>query len=250
MKIKLTGKYLEDIKGFLEEQGHILTEDNPELIVTHGGDGALLGAEREFPGIPKFPIRDKHTAPLCREHCLEKQLKLFFDGKLKKTELMKLRGECNGKSVSGINDVFIHNKNRINAVRYCVWIDDELYGEEIVGDGAGVATVHGSTAYYRSITHSIFRVGVGLAFSNSTELTNHLVLPEDSIIKIQITRGPAVMVADNSPELVELNEGDIAVISKNEEKAVVYGLDIFMCPKCRILRHSKKLRSAVVSNRL
>lgn len=250
MKIKLLGKYLEELKGLLEAQGHVLTNDKPDIIIVYGGDGALLGAEREFPGIPKFPIRDTHSSPLCREHALDRQLKLFQDGELKRKELIKIKGECNGKTISGINDVFIHNKNRISAVRYCVWINEELYGEEIIGDGAGVATVHGSTAYYRSITNSIFRVGIGLAFSNSTELTNHLVLPEDSIIKIQVTRGPATMVADNSPDIVELNEGDIAVISKTEDNAVICGLDMFMCPKCRILRHSKKLRSALVSNRL
>jgi len=242
MKIRLSGRYLEDIRPFLEAGSFEIVEKNPELIITHGGDGTLLGSEREFPGIPKFPIRDRRTAPLCHEHDYEKQIEALRSGLLKKTELMKIRGTAGNSSLSGMNDIFIHNKDRVSAVRYRVWINDELYAEEIVGDGAGVATVHGSTAYYRSITHSVFRVGIGLAFSNSTEVTNHMVLPEDSVIKILIIRGPAILAADNSPESIELNEGDEVTIAKIPDKVTVYGLDMFMCLKCRRLRYSRKYK--------
>ncbi|OGV52882.1 MAG: hypothetical protein A2017_17125 [Lentisphaerae bacterium GWF2_44_16] len=242
MRIKLTGRYLEDIKPFLESGGFELVEEAPELIITHGGDGTMLGSEREFPGIPKFPIRDRRTAPLCPEHDYEKQIEALRSGRLKKTELMKLAGISGSSKLSGMNDIFIHNKDRVSAVRYRVWINNVLYAEEIVGDGAGVATVHGSTAYYRSITHSVFRVGIGLAFSNSTEVTNHMVLPEDSIIKILILRGPAIMVADNSSECIDLNQGDEITIVKIPDQVTVYGLDMFMCQKCRRLRYSHKYK--------
>jgi len=238
-KIWAEGRYLEDIRPLLEKSGFLFSMKNPELIVTHGGDGALLGAERKYPGIPKFPIRDKRTAPLCAEHSYEKQTAMLKSGKLEKSKLIKIAGFFKDKSISGINDIFIHNLKHVSALRYKVWIDNELYADEIVGDGVGVSTVHGSTAYYRSITHSVFRVGIGLAFSNSTELTNHLVLPEDSEIKIRITRGPAVLVSDNSPESFELGEGDEVIVRKINEKAEIIGLDIFMCPECRLLRHPK-----------
>ena len=92
-------------------------------------------------------------------------------------------------------------------------------------------------SYYRSITHSIFRTGIGLAFSNSTELVNHLVLPENSRIHITILRGPSEMVADNSLETVQLDEGDEVTIQMSGECTPVLGLDIFMCPVCRKMRH-------------
>jgi NAD+ kinase len=212
MKIWLEGRYLEDIKPLLEKNGFSFSEESPDIIITHGGDGALLGAERTFPGTPKFPIRDRRTAPLCPRH---------------------------GKSIPAINDIFIHNRRHVSAIRYRVWIDNEMYADEIVGDGVGVSTVHGSTAYYRSITHSFFRVGIGLAFSNSTELTNHIVLNEGAEIEVEITRGPAVLNADNSPENIELTDGDRVIIKKIPRKAEIYGLDIFMCPECRIRRHPK-----------
>ncbi len=240
MKIKLSGKNLEDIVPLLEVMGFEMTKGKPELIVAHGGDGTLLMAERDFPTIPKLPLRDSRTAPLCAKHSYDKQLKMFCAGKTAKTELAKLSGEFGKYKIAGINDIFIHNLERVSALRYQVWIDEELYANEIVGDGVGLATVHGSTAYYRSITHSIFRVGLGLAFSNSTESVNHLVIPERSVVKIKIVRGPAIMVADNSPEKIKLVEGDEVSIRQSTEKAIIFGLENFMCRQCRILRHPHK----------
>lgn len=240
MKVKLVGKNLEDIKPLLHSCGLHLVDENPALIVAHGGDGTLLMSEREFPSVPKLPVRDSRTAPLCPEHSYQLQLNDFTGGRTAKVVLPKLVAEFKGQRVTGINDIFIHNFARESAVRYRVWINDELYSNEVVGDGAGVATVHGSTAYYRSITHSTFRVGLGLAFSNSTEVVNHLVIPEDAVVKIEIIRGPAVIVADNSPEQPIVEQGDNIVICKAVETATIYGLDKFMCPECRNLRHSAK----------
>lgn len=241
MKIALMGRYIEDIMSYFESKDFKITRKNPDLIIVHGGDGALLGAEREFPGIPKFPVRDIRTAPLCHEHSsYEKIFELLRKNKLVKSEIMKISASSGPFHVKAINDIFIHNLNPVSAIRYKVFIDGKPYGEEIVGDGVGVSTVHGSTAYYRSITHSIFWVGIGLAFSNSTELTNHLVLPEKTSIRIILTRGPAVLVADNSPDTLEMKAGDAVTIRKIQEKAITYGLDIFMCHKCRKLRHPRE----------
>lgn len=239
MKILLLGRDLKKIRSSLEEFPSLeLCTKNPDLIITYGGDGALLGAEREFPGILKFPLRDSTGDSLCKEHFSYRSiLRKLLHGELATTRLMKLSATCGKRKVKGINDVFVHNSNPVSAIRYRVWIDGQPYGEEIVGDGVGVSTVHGSTAYYRSITHSIFKTGIGLAFSNSTEVTNHLVLPEDTKIKIRILRGPAVLVADNNPETADLSESDEVLISRTDEYANICGLDIFMCPKCRKLRH-------------
>ena len=241
MKVKLIGKNLDDIIPLLEERSFELTTDDvPELVVAHGGDGALLDAERLFPGIPKLPLRDRQTAPLCDEHSYEKQLDDFCAGKTLKTENPKLRSSFEGKRMFGLNDIFIHNCNRGSAMRYRVWIDDELYANEIVGDAVGMATIHGSTAYYRSITHSIFKTGIGLAFSNSTEVVNHLVLPEDSVVRIKIVRGPGIMIADNSPDVIEIPQGSEVAIYKADSVATIYGLDKFMCQDCRLLRHPRQ----------
>lgn len=240
MNIFLTGRNLDSIRQELTDAGFPITDsaDQADLIVTYGGDGTLLGAEHDYPGKMKFPIRDCEAAPHCPEHSTEKLIEALRSGTLKTTFLPKICGCANGRSLKAINDVFIHNRNYVSAMRYIVWIDGERYGNEVVGDGVGLSTVHGSTAYYRSITHSIFRTGIGLAFSNSTELVNHLVLPETSVIRVRILRGPCEMVADNSSERIEMNEGDDGVIRLCPEQAPMLGLDAFMCPECRLLRHN------------
>ncbi len=238
MKVKLVGKNLDGIIPYLEKY-QIEIDDKSDLILIHGGDGSLLGAERKYPNLIKFPIRDAKTAPLCKKHNYDYQINQLHKSQLQETNLPKLVAQVNDKQTLGINDIIIHNADRVSAVRYKVFINDKLYAEDIVGDGICVATVHGSTAYYRSITHSIFQVGIGLAFNNSTELTNHLVINDNSKITVQILRGPALVTADNSRDFLALATSDIVTISKSDQFAKTLGLDFFMCPDCRKIRHSR-----------
>lgn len=241
MKIKLVGKNLDDIRPLLEKFGFEEVERDFSLVIAHGGDGALLGAEREFPGIPKLPIRDARTAPLCPEHRCDLQLAAFREGRTPQQELPKVAGRVRSREVTALNDVFLHNLDHSSALRYRVWIDGELYANEVVGDGVGLSSVHGSTAYYRSITHSVFRVGIGLAFSNSTEEVNHLVLSSRSRVEIEVVRGPGILIADNSPDRIEVVEGERVELYESDQSAPIYGLGSFMCPRCRVLRHPNKL---------
>ena len=240
MKIKLLGKNLDDIRPVLRSFGLEECEQSFELIVTHGGDGALLGAERDYPGIPKFPLRDAATASPCPRHDAKTRLEELVSGKAARTLLPKVAARTRGKESTALNDVFIHNFDRGSALRYRVRIDGELYAHEIVGDGVGLSSIHGSSAYYRSITHSLFRVGIGLAFSNSTEEVNHLVLDPKSRVEIEIVRGPGLLVADNSPVPQKIPVGDTVELYQSEQCAVILGLDGFMCRNCRLLRHPHK----------
>jgi len=110
----------------------------------------------------------------------------------------------------------------------------------------GVSTVHGSTAYYRSITRSVFKVGMGLAFSNSTAEIDHLVVKDSSLIEVEIVRGPGLLVADNSPHTISLDKDDRVRIFRSGETAAIYNLDAFMCPCCRLLRHPNRFEERVL----
>ncbi len=242
MKILLKGRFLDDIQPLLKKKGVELVSEKttkPDLIITHGGDGSLLGMEREYPGIPKLPIRDKRTSSLCPKHSYEELIDDLIAGNLLKTELIKLSGKIGKKEILGMNDIFIHNSKKVSAIRYRVWINDKLYLKEVASDCVGIATAHGSTAYYRSITRCIFRTGIGMAFSNSREHVDHIVLPDDAVIKLQLLRGPAFIVADNDPKHINLDTDEILTVSKSSVNAIIYGLNIFMCPDCRKLRHMK-----------
>jgi NAD+ kinase len=119
----------------------------------------------------------------------------------------------------GLNDVIVHNKDARRGIRYKVTINNNQESKEIIGDGVVIATPFGSTAYYRSITDSFFEVGLGLAFNNSTEQADHMVLKDDSKISISITRGPALVYSDNKDDFIELENGDSVEIKKAENTA-------------------------------
>jgi len=118
----------------------------------------------------------------------------------------------------------VHNARPTSSLRCRVFVDDQEFGHEIVGDGVVVATPFGSTAYYRSITRGIFHLGIGLAFNNSIEQVDHLVLGEDAHIRVRITRGPAVVVADNHPEMISLEEEDEVSVRRDDSPAVILAL--------------------------
>lgn len=240
MNIILLGKNLDDVRPMLARYGlRESSVDAAELVVAHGGDGALLGAQRDYPGLPKLPIRDAATAPPCAEHTAEKVIAAFVRGELPLRHAPVLEARCGSETLRGINDLVIHAQKYVSALRYRVLIDGELYAGEVVGDGLCFSGVHGSTAYYRSITRGIFRVGVGLAFSNSTEAVDHLVLPETSEVTVEILRGPGVVMADNDPRMIPLDVGGTVTFRQTAERAAIWGLDGFMCAECRKLRHPR-----------
>jgi NAD+ kinase len=239
MKIVLVGKNLEDIRPLLGTFGFIEDSDSPELVIAHGGDGALLGAAHAYAHLPLLPIRDARTAPLCPRHECSLRMKSFCAKKTSLVRVPKVCGQVRDITMHALNDVFLHNCDRSSALRYRVKIDQKLYAYEVVGDAVGISSVHGSTAYYKSITHSLFRVGIGLAFSNSTEEVNHLVLDVSSVVEIEVVRGPGILIADNVPERPLVSEGEIVTFRQSGEYADIYGLEEFMCPDCRVLRHAK-----------
>ncbi|MFA4945689.1 MAG: hypothetical protein WC789_13450 [Lentisphaeria bacterium] len=232
MRVAICGRNLDDLRSLLRPLPLTMVEERPDLVISYGGDGALLGAEREWPGVPKLPLRDRRGNPKCPRHQEEAILEMLLAGQLREQRLLKLLARCGGRTLAAVNDIVIHNEIVTSAVRYRVWLDGELYANRVVGDGLIVATPFGSTGYYRSITHSLFRIGIGLAFNNSTEPTDHLVIREDSSIRLEILRGPAILVADNIHTPLPIPCGQTVEIQRHPEAALILGLDIFRCPAC------------------
>lgn len=235
-RVAIRGRNLADLTEQLKQHDVEIVNQDPDLVISHGGDGALLGAEREFPGVPKCPIRDLRNNPPCPLHRGLDIVGLALHNKLTRFEVIKVEARTNGHVFTALNDISIHRKIPSSAVRFRLNLDHQLYANQIVGDGLVVATPFGSTGYYRSITHSIFRIGLGLAFNNTTEPIDHLVVEESCQIKVGILRGPAVVVADNDPNQIELRSGDCLEFRRTGHKAVILGLDILRCRDCFTLR--------------
>ncbi len=224
-RILLLGRDLDVVASAARELSLEVVEERPDVVVTHGGDGLLLHSERLWPGVPKLPLRNSRRGRKCEPSEVRHALERLARGELVRRPQMKLRLEARGLHQVALNDVIVHNARPTSSLRCRVFLDGREFGDEIVGDGVVAATPFGSTAYYRSITRGIFQLGIGLAFNNSIEQVDHLVLDENTAIRIVITRGPAVAVADNHPELIALAEEDEVVIRREEGVAVLLGVE-------------------------
>lgn len=219
VKIVLFGNNRSAIEPLAKEAGFEVVDKNPEFVVSFGGDGTLMKAEHAWPGIPKIVLKDSMICKKCSVFSNEEVLRRVHDGKYSVEELIKLEVVADGKTRTALNDIIVHNKDPRHAIRYSLSVNEQTLGEAIIGDGVVIATPFGSTAYYRSITDSSFELGIGLAFNNSTEQSDHIVLKEDSVIKIKIIRGPAIVYADNQDEEIVLEKDDEVIIRKSKDKA-------------------------------
>lgn len=220
------------VTAALEAAGLVVTGAAPDVVVTHGGDGTLLRAERIWPGVPKVPVRIGARARLCGRHGLEAVVAGLAADALEATELPKIAVTFGGYRALALNDVVMRNALPTEAVRFRVEQEGWASGE-ITGDGLVIATPFGSTAYYRSITRRRVERGLGVAFNNTTEVLEPLELPDGGQVDVQVLRGPAVLVPDNDVRAVPLRAGHRFTVADSLERAVVLGLDALTCGDCR-----------------
>ncbi len=215
------GKNSDKLKPLLEKAGFIVVDKTPDFIASYGGDGTFMLSEAKYPGIPKIILRDSHICKKCSPLLNEEVLKRIAKGAYVIEKMVKLELSLGKKKFLAVNDVVVHNDNSRHAMRYKLSVNGKVIGTHIIGDGIVVSTPFGSTGYYRSITDSIFEVGIGLAFNNSTEPSDHMVLRDDSLIELSVLRGPAIAYADNQTEAFSLGAGDSIFIKKSKQTALI-----------------------------
>ena len=221
MKLLIYGHKTEEIIKAAEKAGFDVVENSTDILASVGGDGTFMKSEKDFPGIPKFILKKSITSKKGHDFSVEETLKKVFNGEYRIEEEIKIESVCKGKKIIGLNEIIVHNSDPRRAIRYEVFVNDRKVHGEIIGDGVVISTPYGSTGYYRSITDGIFEVGIGLAFNNSTEQSDHMVLKEDSEIVVKIVRGPAVSYADNDEVEISLNDGDEIEIKKSTNTAKI-----------------------------
>jgi NAD kinase len=221
MKILVFGKESDLITDLVKKSGFEVVREDPDMIVSYGGDGTLMRSEFEFPGVPKLVLKGSRICKLCAGLPNEEILDRVKNGNYKVEEFMKLETVLNDKKLSALNDIVAHNADPRHAIRYYISINGKEIGSEIIGDGVVIATPLGSTGYYRSITDSFFEVGIGLAFNNSTEQSDHMVLKDSSVIKIKVARGPAIVYADNQSDAIALGEEEELIVKMSGETAKI-----------------------------
>jgi len=209
------------VKQVLTEEGFEVVDKNPDFVVCYGGDGTVLYGEREYPQVPKLILK---TSRICRPYDykpekLRKYLNQIKSGAYQIYSEMKLEATAKGKKLVGLNEIQIHLKLPIYAVRFSFSVNGTKY-DELIGDGVIVSTPFGATGYYQATGGEFFEKGIGISFNNlHNKIESCLVVPKDSVIGLTVTRGPAWLLADNNEDFIALDAGDSVKIKKSESMA-------------------------------
>lgn len=232
MKVLLAGKNAENIAELVKSLGFEIVTSNPDVIISFGGDGTLLSAERESPGIPKLPIRNSQICNKCADHEDEVVLKKLSEGKLKLKEYKKLETTVLYKKFYALNDFVVRNSDPTHTIRFKTSSSEKL----LIGDGIVVSTPFGSPGYFKSTTDQTFEEGFGVAFNNTTEKTDPVFLKEGDSITFKLIRGKATLSFDNSPEIFTIDEVSELIFKLSTQTAKIYEDTSLRCPNCRVIR--------------
>lgn len=224
MKFAVTGaKNTGKIRELVKRHGFEIDQNAPDFVISYGGDGSILYAEREYPGVPKITVQASSTGVKCiyPENKLERVLEKIKRKEYTIAEEMKLEAEAGGRKFGALNEIQIHNKFPVKAVRFAVHVDGGIFFERVVGDGVVISTPFGSTAYYSSVGGKKFARGIGIALNNPH---NHkekraAVVDAASEIRIKILRDESILISDNLDRFFEVKEGDEVVVRRAKDSA-------------------------------
>lgn len=242
MKVLLFGKNANDSEEIVKSYGFEIVDREPDVIISYGGDGTLLSSERDYPGIPKLPIRNSQFCHKCAEHADEHLLQQFSNNRLQLKAYNKLQTNFAGKTLLALNDFVIRNEHPSHAIRFKVTVPShpELDSGSmlLLGDGIVVSTPFGSTGYFKSITQQTFDKGFGVAFNNTTQNLDPLFLQSEDSITFQLIRGKATLSFDNSPQIftIIIDEGSELIFKLSDQMAKIYEDTSLRCPNCQVQR--------------
>ncbi len=210
----------EELKEDMLDVGFVYDEDDFDFIVSFGGDGTYLYAERKWPGVPKLLVRDSMVCFKCHDEPVSFVLDKLSRGEYEVVEEMKVEARMDSDSMKAVNDVVVRNADVTRGLRFRVKAGDRE-SDLLIGDGVVVATPFGATGYYYSVCRETFEEGIGVAFNNTTEEVEPWVVGEDESIEVEVVRGVAEVAADNNPDVRTVEEGRKIEISKCRESAKI-----------------------------
>jgi len=232
MKVSLVGKEAQNIVDLVKKFGLGIVDKNPDLVISFGGDGTLLSSERQYPGIPKLPIRNSQFCHKCPNHEDQVLLKKLLNGKLQLKEYRKLEAIKNNQTFYALNDFVIRNSDPTHTIRFQTSASDNL----LIGDGIVVSTPFGSSGYFKSVTGQAFEEGFAIAFNNTTEKMGPLFLKDGDTLTFQLIRGKATLSFDNNPDIFNIDEGSELIFKLSDQVAKIYEPTSLRCPNCQVMR--------------
>lgn len=213
---------------------------HPEIEVSYGGDGAILGAWRAAvqKGKTICPVRnygrcEKHADPFASVN-----LDAVCRNRIVVCEHVA-RGSGLSYKYDALSEIQVKGSDVTSALRMDVYVDGTKFCENVIADGVLCSTPFGATGYFSSVARTLFTSGLGFAFIAPTIGVNNLVLPFGHKIEISPCRSAEVVIAaDKATHCASLNVGDRLFFYADPDKTVEFaGLDVFHCPVCRACRH-------------
>ena len=193
-----------------------------DLIISYGGDGTLLGAEREYPSIPKLAIRSSKNCQKCHHvDDLKNILSALASNQLRPISFIKLETNINSHHLLSLNEFCLKSSKPNTALRFSYKVGD-IVVKDVIADGIIVATPFGSTGYFQSITRTVFSQGIGVAVINPTNCLNNMIVPDSSTVSITIDRVEAQLFSDNNPDILNLPAETTINIGKSSKSAFIY----------------------------
>ena len=223
VKVAVVAKYPERAGPLfrdLSSHGFDVDGSNPDIVISFGGDGTALRAERLYPGIPRVMIKHSSICARCPDHDYTALLDALGRGKYKIVRQIKAEAAKDDLRVVGLNEINVHHQLPF-AVRLSVRVDNEDIAENVICDGTICATPYGSSGYFHSITGYSFRSGLGVAFIVPTKPIESRVVKETETICVHIVRGPGLLLADNETKMVTLETGDKVYVRRASEYAQI-----------------------------
>ena len=231
MRVLLSGKNAKNIEGLVKSLGFEIVTADPDIIISYGGDGTLLSSERDYPKIPKLPLRNSQFCHKCANHEDEVVLKKLLKSNLKLKEYRKLETTLLYKTFYALNDFVVRNEHPTHTIRFQI-----NAGQLLIGDGIVISTPFGSTGYFKSITGKNFEKGFGVAFNNTTENLEPLFLKDKDLLTFKLIRGKATLSFDNNPDIFTIDEGSELIFKLSNQVAKIYEDTSLKCPNCAVIR--------------
>jgi len=189
----------------------------PEFIISLGGDGTFLRAERKYPGIPKLLIRDSNVCQKCDNLEYDQVFMCIAGEEYRISKHMKIEAVFRKKAYTATNDFAIRNRNPTRAIRFSVGVGQDVY--PLIGDGVVISSPFGSTGYFYSIARKSFKSGMGIAFNNVTTGLKSRVVNNSQEIVVELLRHDADFTVDNDPRIMTIKEGETVVFKPSKHYA-------------------------------
>lgn len=224
------------MKNEIQEKIKLFEQQNKNFVISYGGDGELLRTFHQNPKKSIIPIRNYG---MCGEHSgllndlLNCTSACKTDFKFYQGDLLEHEDHV------AMSEIQMTSSDPTCCLRFDVYVNDRLYMENVIANGFILATKLGSTGYFKSVTRTLFKEGIGLGFICPTYGINNLILQRTDCVDVVFKRNcEAYLCFDHLKFLRSIETGDKKTFRLSTDHVSLFGYDLFMCPECRKGRNS------------